>query len=132
MKSISEYLLACMKSTKKTDLAWLATAVMRLTSMGLKQFEQIDSYGGKTLDLEKTTTHMSAKQKKFIELYAEALIAIQKSSDSDELAQRRMARCLAGAETIVKGLSRKAATCGNVENAVVVTLMRYFVCMDSS
>ena len=61
MKSIAEYLLAAIKSTKKTDLSWLATAVLRLTSMGLKQFEQIDSNGGKTLDLEKTTIHMSAK-----------------------------------------------------------------------
>lgn len=61
MKSIAMYLMACTKSTKQIDLAWLATAVHRLTSMGLKQFEQIDSHGGKSLDLEKTTLHMSAK-----------------------------------------------------------------------
>ena len=85
------------------------------------------------MDLEKTTLHMSVKQKKFMQLYAEAVAAVHKSAaDSDDVSNRKIARCLAGAETIVKGISRKAVKNEHIANTIVVTLMRYFVCIEGA
>ena len=78
---------------------------------------------------------MSMKQKKFMQLYAEAIAAVHSAQDNDESNNKKMARCLVAAESIVKGCSKiaikKLMTSKNCQ-AIVLMMMRYFVCMDST
>lgn len=68
-----------------------------------------------------------------MQLYAESIAAVHKSAgDSDEVSNKKIARCLAGAESIVKGLSRRAVKNEHIDNAIVVTLMRYYVCVEGT
>ena len=87
------------------DVEEFAADVLKMSNMGVKQFEHFDAGSIKELDLMKSVGHLSQKQKLLLTYYAEIACKMDEVMKTN---RNKVARCLVGAECIRRGVVSKA------------------------